>query len=143
MLQVKEVAPLPVEERQAKLQDPEIRAQMLSEDSGFGDAPFARSIFNPGSLYILDEYPDYEQHRDRLVNEMAKSLGISAHELMYDALADGKTMVALGSGPKDGRAPLDRTRTMLTCECLPSPPDLPGGLSPSLADTKTTTHTAP
>ena len=121
MLQVKEVAPLPVEERQAKLQDPEIRAQMLSEESGFGDAPFARSIFNPGSLYILDEYPDYEQHRDRLVNEMAKSLGISAHELMYDALADGKTMVALGSGPKDGRAPLDRTRTMLTCECLPSP----------------------
>jgi len=117
---VKEVAPLPVEERQAKLQDPEIRAQMLSEESGFGDAPFARSIFNPGSLYILDEYPDYEQHRDRLVNEMAKSLGISAHELMYDALADGKTMVALGSGPKDGRAPLDRTRTMLTCECLPS-----------------------
>ena len=83
MLQVKEVAPLPVEERQAKLQDPEIRAQMLSEESGFGDAPFARSIFNPGSLYILDEYPDYEQHRDRLVNEMAKSLGISAHELMY------------------------------------------------------------
>jgi N-acyl-D-amino-acid deacylase len=93
------VAPLPVAERVAEMQKPEVRAALLAEDSpliraavgdtGPSDAALATSL-SPGSLlwriFPLGERPDYEPDREASVAGLAEAAGVSPLEMMYDLL---------------------------------------------------------
>merc|ERR1719453_683634 len=64
---VKELKNLSPEERKARMRDPAMKKQILSEKSMFGDAPFARSTFSPTMLFLMGDpakggIPNYEQN---------------------------------------------------------------------------------
>ena len=93
------VATLPLDQRLAAMQTPEIRAAILAEDSPLiraalgaaapSDAALATSL-SPGSLlwriFPLGEQPDYEPDREQSVAGMAEAAGVSPLEMMYDLL---------------------------------------------------------
>ena len=92
------VATLPLEDRAAEMAKPEIRAALLSEDSGLiraalgvspSDVALATALGN-GSLlwriFPLGENPDYEPDREGSVAGLAEAAGVSPLEMMYDLL---------------------------------------------------------
>jgi N-acyl-D-aspartate/D-glutamate deacylase len=98
------VLPLPVEERVAKMREPEIRAALLAEDSplikaaiGDGAAGDLAVAFG-GSLlwriFPLGERPNYEPDREQSVAGMAEAAGVAPLEMMYDLLLrdDGREL---------------------------------------------------
>jgi N-acyl-D-aspartate/D-glutamate deacylase len=98
------VLPLPVEDRVAKMREPEIRAALLSEDSplikaaiGDGAAGDLAAAFG-GSLlwriFPLGERPNYEPDREQSVAGLAEAAGVAPLEMMYDLLLrdDGREL---------------------------------------------------
>ena len=92
------VATLPLEARAAEMAKPEVRAALLSEDSGLiraalgtspSDVSLATSL-GSGSLlwriFPLGENPDYEPDREASVAGLAEAAGVSPLEMMYDLL---------------------------------------------------------
>ena len=90
------VAPLPVEDRIAKMREPEIRAALLSEDS-----PLIRAAIGDGAagdlavafggsllwrIFPLGERPNYEPDREGSVAGLAEAAGVAPLEMMYDLL---------------------------------------------------------
>jgi N-acyl-D-aspartate/D-glutamate deacylase len=92
------IAPLPLDERVAEMQKPEVRAALLAEDSPLiravlgsspSDAALATAL-GAGSLlwriFPLGEKPDYEPDREQSVAGMAEAAGVTPLEMMYDLL---------------------------------------------------------
>jgi N-acyl-D-aspartate/D-glutamate deacylase len=98
------VLPLPVEERVAKMREPEIRAALLSEDSPLIKAAIGDGLAGDlavafgGSLlwriFPLGENPNYEPDREQSVAGLAEAAGVSPLEMMYDLLLrdDGREL---------------------------------------------------
>lgn len=113
------IAELPLEERIAKLRDPETKAKILSEPSPPGLAEVTSSF---GRIFELGNPPNYEPAPEDSIAARAEALGIAANELAYDLmLQDG------------GRALLYRTFLNYTdfnldvsLEMLQSPNTVPG-----------------
>ncbi|MBS0361484.1 MAG: amidohydrolase family protein [Proteobacteria bacterium] len=92
------IAPLPLDARAAEMAKPEVRAALLSEDSGLiraalGTSPSDVSLataLGAGSLlwriFPLGENPDYEPNREHSVAGLAEAAGVSPLEMMYDLL---------------------------------------------------------
>ena len=92
------IAPLPLAERVAEMQKPEVRAALLAEDSPLiravlGAAPSDVALataLGAGSLlwriFPLGERPDYEPGREGSVAALAEAAGVSPLEMMYDLL---------------------------------------------------------
>ena len=110
---VSELAGLALKERRELFSHPAMRKRILGEKSGFGDAPFAKNMFNPQGLYVLNDIPNYEPGKNECVYELAKRKGCTIDELMYDLLAEGKTLTAMGGGGKKGTALLERTKRLM------------------------------
>jgi len=114
-----QIAELPLEERIAKLRDPETKAKILSEPSPPGLAEVTSSF---GRIFELGNPPNYEPAPENSIAARAEALGIAANELAYDLmLQDG------------GRALLYRTFLNYTdfnldvsFEMLQSPNTVPG-----------------
>ena len=114
-----QIAELPLEERIAKLRDPETKAKILSEPSPPGLAEVTSSF---GRIFELGNPPNYEPAPENSIAARAEALGIAANELAYDLmLQDG------------GRALLYRTFLNYTdfnldvsLEMLQSPNTVPG-----------------
>ena len=114
-----QIAELPLEERIAKLRDPETKAKILSEPSPPGLAEVTSSF---GRIFELGNPPNYEPAPEDSIAARAEALGIAANELAYDLmLQDG------------GRALLYRTFLNYTdfnldvsLEMLQSPNTVPG-----------------
>ena len=114
-----QIAELPLEERIARLRDPETRAKILLEPSPPGLAEVTSSF---GRIFELGNPPNYEPAPENSIAARAEALGIAANELAYDLmLQDG------------GRALLYRTFLNYTdfnldvsLEMLQSPNTVPG-----------------
>ena len=82
----RELAHLPLAEKVAMMQRPEIRAALLSEDS----AMRAGAMMNPSELlyrvFPLGDSPNYEPDREDSVGAMADAAGVTPLEMMYDLL---------------------------------------------------------
>lgn len=94
---VRELRDLPLEARRERMRDPKMKAQLLSETSGFADMPFANTVFGTGKLYILgtgeEEEPNYEPDpATESVRAKAAQRGVSEMELVYDALVENATL---------------------------------------------------
>jgi N-acyl-D-amino-acid deacylase len=83
----REVAPLPLAEKVAKMREPEIRAALLAEGPTFRNGPMAAGddefLYR---VFPLGERPDYEPDRAQSVGGMAEAAGVSPKEMMYDLL---------------------------------------------------------
>lgn len=86
-----QISQLDFDEKLSRLQDPAIRAQILSEQSTIGKLPFAESL--DALLWLvfpLGQEPNYEPDRADSVAGQAEALGKTPFEHMYDMLvADG------------------------------------------------------
>ncbi|HWA61189.1 MAG TPA: amidohydrolase family protein, partial [Caulobacteraceae bacterium] len=79
-------AHLPLAEKVAMMQRPEIRAALMSEQSAMRSGAMA----NPEELlfrvFPLGDNPNYEPDREHSVGGMAEAAGVSPLEMMYDLL---------------------------------------------------------
>ncbi|WP_316226981.1 N-acyl-D-amino-acid deacylase family protein [Bradyrhizobium sp. SZCCHNS3052] len=83
------IAHLPLDERVARMRDPELRAAILGEQASATDDPL---FFKPNydKMYLLGDPPDYEQPPERSLGAQARARGCRPEELAYDAmLTDG------------------------------------------------------
>jgi len=90
---MREVAPLPLAGKVAAMQRPEIRAALLSEESGIRNAILGQNVNELlARVFPLGEFPDYEPDRAQSVAGLAEAAGVSPMEMMYDLLIrDGGT----------------------------------------------------
>jgi N-acyl-D-amino-acid deacylase len=82
----KEIAPLPLAEKVAMMQRPEVRATLMAEKSamrGGGMADPSELLYR---VFPLGELPNYEPDREQSVGGMADAAGVTPMEMMYDLL---------------------------------------------------------
>ncbi|MFP6807214.1 MAG: amidohydrolase family protein [Pseudomonadales bacterium] len=89
-----EVEHLPLEEKVAKMQEPEIRKKILGEVSGIRSEALGTMEQLMTRVFPLGENPNYEPEYEDSVAGIAKSTGKDALEVMYDLLIadDGKEL---------------------------------------------------
>lgn len=82
---------LPFAERLAKLRDPQVRAQILSEPPDPDPAlVLGRSVRNFDYMFVLGDPPDYEQPWELSIAGRAKAKGVTPEELAYDVMLEGE-----------------------------------------------------
>ncbi len=88
-----EVAHLPLAEKVAVMSRPEIRAAMLSEESGIRNPILGQNVNELlARVFPLGENPNYEPDREHSVAGLAEAAGVTPMEMMYDLLIrDGGT----------------------------------------------------
>jgi len=84
----KTIAHLPIDERVAKMREPAMRAQILSEEPSVKDKATRHMVTNFKKFFPLGDPPDYEPVRESSVAARAERLGKSAAELTYDLLLE-------------------------------------------------------
>jgi N-acyl-D-aspartate/D-glutamate deacylase len=83
----REIAHLPLDEKLAALQRPEIRAAILSEESAMRAGAMARGAEQLLQfVFPLGELPNYEPDRSESVAGLAEAAGVPPLEMMYDLL---------------------------------------------------------
>jgi N-acyl-D-aspartate/D-glutamate deacylase len=76
------IADLPLDERLARMRDPEVRARILSDEPG----PGARMQFDYSRIFETVEGFDYEPEMDQSIAARAEQMGVDPRELAYDIL---------------------------------------------------------
>jgi N-acyl-D-amino-acid deacylase len=91
----KKIAALPLAEKVAELRKPEVRAQILAEESGVPTLPLMNMARKFDQMYPLGDNPNYEPNPDHSVEKLAKAKGITPDELAYDLFLerDGQAMM--------------------------------------------------
>ena len=90
-----EIAELPLAQKVARMRDPEVRARILSEQSGINRTAMGKGLDELlWQVFPLGDVPDYEQPRENSVAGIAAAQGRSGFEVMYDLLVadDGKEL---------------------------------------------------
>jgi N-acyl-D-aspartate/D-glutamate deacylase len=113
----RELVHLPVAEQLRRLRDPAFKRRILSETSMFAGKPFSQAMFSPFNVYPLvppgQGAPQYERDKTtETFGAMSLKVGgaVSADELMYDALAEGKVLWA----PLTGNSSLEDRMEMFS-----------------------------
>ena len=75
---------LPLDERVARMGDPEIRRRLLAEASN--PDPTMRQFFDPDKSFPLGDPPDYEPHPSTSIAQIAQRAGADVWSVFYDAL---------------------------------------------------------
>ena len=90
---VEKIAHLPLAEKVAMMSRPEIRAALLSEESGIRNPILGANIDELlARVFPLGDRPDYEPDREQSVTGLAEAAGVAPTEMMYDLLVrDGGT----------------------------------------------------
>jgi N-acyl-D-amino-acid deacylase len=94
-----EYANLPVDERIAKLRDPEVRAKLIASEPNLGSLP-GPAMLVAGAfqmMYPLGDSPDYEPGPEKSIAAIAEREGRNPREVVYDLMMerDGKGMIYL------------------------------------------------
>jgi N-acyl-D-amino-acid deacylase len=91
----RELAHLPIDERVARMRDPQVRARILSEQPSVKDKPTLHFVTNFGKYFQLNDPPDYEPSREMSVAARAAREGRTPEEVAYDLLLerDGRELL--------------------------------------------------
>jgi len=84
----KTIAHLPIDERVAKMREPAMRAQLLSEQPSVNDTVTRYLLTNFAKYFPLGDPPDYEPTRESSVAARAERMGVSPAELTYDLMLE-------------------------------------------------------
>ncbi len=85
---IMKMADLPLDERVAQLREPEIRAQLLSEEATVHN-PIARALMTRwDQIFPLGDPPDYEPPQSASVGAMARREGRAPEEVVLDLLLE-------------------------------------------------------
>ena len=90
-----------LEERVAELRKPEVKEQILAEESVDPD-PLLDFVFQGmDKIFVLGESPDYEPGPEKSIEFLAKESGESAESVLYDRMLDfgGRALLNSGKGP--------------------------------------------
>jgi N-acyl-D-aspartate/D-glutamate deacylase len=89
------LADLPLDERLARLREPEVRKAMLDEPLSFTNPFLAVLHANIGNLYQLGDPPDYEPAPERSVLAIAQAQGRQPLDVAYDLMLerDGRELL--------------------------------------------------
>ena len=83
----REIAPLPLEEKVAMMQRPEVRAALLSETSAMRSGAMSAGADELlARVFPLGDNPNYEPDREQSVAGLAEAAGVTPMEMMYDLL---------------------------------------------------------
>ncbi|HEX4888763.1 MAG TPA: amidohydrolase family protein [Alphaproteobacteria bacterium] len=88
------IADLPLNERVARMRDPQFRAQILSEKPK-GNPLLTGIFYSMHKIFPLGDPPDYEPPVEKSVKALAEARGVSPEELVYDMILenDGKALL--------------------------------------------------
>jgi N-acyl-D-amino-acid deacylase len=108
------VGRLKLEERVARMRDPEVRARILNDEVGLKD-PLGRhylTLFD--SIFALGDPPDYEPSKEMSLGARARREGRTPQELAYDLLLqrDGRELLYVPLGDYQS-FDLERNRRLL------------------------------
>ncbi|CAM9484986.1 unnamed protein product [Phaeothamnion confervicola] len=81
------IADLPLAERVARLRDPALRAQILSEKAS-GNPMIAGLLNSMHKIFPLGEQPDYEPPVERSIKALAEARGMEPSALAYDMMLE-------------------------------------------------------
>lgn len=106
--------PAELSARIAALRNPEIKAQILSEESTGGMTPLQSMSNDFSRMYVLGDNPNYEPKVEDSIAARAQKLGLSPFELAYELLLedDGHAMLYVAVG-NYGQNTLDPIREMM------------------------------
>lgn len=95
---------LPLEEKVAKMRDPEFRKRLISEAASDPQDFFIFVISDLDSLFVLGNPPNYNPHPAESIAARAKAMGVDPQELIYDALLqrDGHEVLYRPLGNSEG-----------------------------------------
>ncbi len=82
----RDIAHLPLAEKVAMMQRPDVRAALLSEESAMRGGAMADPSELLYRVFPLGEVPNYEPDREQSVGGMADAAGVTPMEMMYDLL---------------------------------------------------------
>jgi N-acyl-D-aspartate/D-glutamate deacylase len=82
----KPIADLPLEERVARLRDPQLRARLIAEMPERPGNQFDVPTDGYAGLFVLGDPPNYEPTAEMSLEAIARREGKSPHEVYYDAL---------------------------------------------------------
>jgi len=92
----REIHELPLDERRARLKDPEFRARVLAEEPLLPANPDAvRFLTDHERQYVMDEALSYEPGSEDTVAAVARARGLHPREVMMDVLAEGRPLLIL------------------------------------------------
>ena len=92
----REIHGLPLAERQARLQIPEFRRRVLSEEPVLPrNADAVRFITDHEQMYVMDAALSYEPGPEDTVAAVARAQGVDPREVMMDTLAAGEALLVL------------------------------------------------
>ncbi len=110
----KAIAHLPLAERVARMKDPHVRAQLLSESPEDGNTVNLKTVKSFQFAYAWGNEPNYEPDPADRLDRRAKAAGLSVDEFAYDLLLanEGRAIFYLpGANYRDGN--LNAVREML------------------------------
>jgi N-acyl-D-aspartate/D-glutamate deacylase len=107
------VQDLPVDERKARLADPELRAKILADEPKFDLLPATAAVIAGawGMMYPLGDPPDYEPGPEKSIQAIADREGRAPDEVVYDLLVADEFIYLPLLGYANGD--LDAIRTMM------------------------------
>jgi N-acyl-D-amino-acid deacylase len=82
------IAHLPLAERVAAMRDPAMRARLLAETPAHENPIHVWFASQDADLYPLGDPPNYEPSPDDTIGALAKRLGITPRELVYDLILE-------------------------------------------------------
>jgi len=99
----KEIEKLPLEEKVARMRDPELRKRLLSEKPEDPNPFFLWVVEQTHILFPLGDPPNYSPSPHDSIKARAATLGISERELMYDELLrqNGRAIIYCPMGNSD------------------------------------------
>ena len=100
----REIENLPLEQKVARMRDPEFRKRLLTEEPADPQAFFVFVISDLEQLYVLGDPPNYNPHSSESIAARARAMGTDPKELIYDSLLerDGHEVLYRPLGNSEG-----------------------------------------
>ena len=100
----REIENLPLEQKVARMRDPEFRKRLLAEQPADPQAFFVFVISDLEQLYVLGDPPNYNPHSSESIASRARAMGTDPKELIYDSLLerDGHEVLYRPLGNSEG-----------------------------------------
>ncbi|WP_313807641.1 N-acyl-D-amino-acid deacylase family protein [Sphingobium sp.] len=107
------LAQLPLEEKVARMRDPELRARLLAEEPEDPNPAFVGLLKSITALYRISDPADYNFKPEDSLQAEAARRGIPARELIYDALLEDEGRAILCSYSSEVQEYLAKTRDLI------------------------------